>query len=348
MSDYLDYYPLSVEINFPNKYSLDSSLGYHETDSYNLVSALSDFFRIPVLKNHLVTISATINENGNVFQSGSESVASSEENSIYDEFSIYGSSVITEDKCLIYFSNKTYMGKTVDTSEIPGGYGIYCLPYSYTDDGRKVTFDYSALSNVFPVKNNFEITELKLSKNEKYVYMITKEDKDSYLTVIDTETYEVMQKIKVSTHDNQSAGFGHIEEDFAVINLYHEHLESRFNLYTIDDNGLFIKKFTALTHLEDKTDASEDIRYPGSDIYERTNIDVEWDGENLYVTNGFDESYGMIGDRRAGFGLSVYNKEGLQFFGNYYTSLSTGYDGTYGSSYYVMLSSNDLIDITLK
>ncbi len=348
VSDYLDYYPLSVEINFPNKYSLDSSLGYYDTDSANLVSALRDFLKIPVLKNHLLTISATINESGNIFQSGSASVASSEENSIYDEFSIYGSSVITEDKCLIYFSNKTYMGKNVDTSEIPGGYGIYCLPYSYTDDGRKVTFDYSALSNVFPVEKNFEITDLKLSKNEKYVYMITKEEKDSYLTVLDTETYEVLQKNIVSTHDNQSAGFGYIEDDFAVINLYHEHLESRFNLYTIDNNGLLTKEFTALTHSEDKIDGSENIRYPGSDIYEHSNIDVEWDDENLYVTNDFDESYGMIGDRRAGFSLSVYNKDGLQFFGNFYTSLSTGYDGMYGSSYYVMLSRNDKVDIILK
>ncbi|MBQ3136198.1 MAG: hypothetical protein IJB74_01815 [Clostridia bacterium] len=348
VSDYLDYYPLSVEINFPNKYSLDSSLGYYETDSYNLVSALSDFFKIPVLKNHLLTISATVNESGNIFQSGSESVASAEENSIYDEFSIYGSSVITEDKCLIYFSNKSYMGKNVDTSKIPGGYGIYCLPYSYTEEGRRVTFDYSALSNVFSVESNHEITQLKLSADGKSVYMVTEENEECYLTVIDTENYAVLQKIKVSTNKNQSAGFGYIENSFAVINLYHENLQSRFNLYTIDNNGLFVKEFTALTHHEDKIDGSENIRYPGSDIYEHSNIDVEWDGENLYVTNDFDESVGMVRDRNAGFSLSVYNKYGLQFFGNYYTSLTSGYDGMYGSSYYVMLSRNDKIDITLK
>lgn len=348
VSDYLDYYPISVEASFSDKY-IDTSLDYYNLNEKQLVSQLQDFFRIPVLKNHLLTISVTVDENGNIFESGSSSLASSEENPIYDEFSLYANSVITEDKCLIYFSNKTYNGKNADMSEIPGGYGIYCLPYSYSENGDKVFFDGEKLSNVFPVNNNHEIIQLKLSESGNHIYMITDEGSDCFLTVLDADTYQTLQKIKVSTAEGQTAGINYTKSDFAVVNLYHEYLDAEFTLYTLDDKGLFTKQFTSPVYLEtEDTSDEENTLYIGAEIYENSEADAEWDGEYLYITNRFSESLFTTNIYRAGFSMGIYNRDGLQFYGNYDTSLSSGFDGLYGSSYYAMLSRNDIIDISLK
>ena len=40
---------------------------------------------------------------------------------------------LTEDGCYFWFSNRTQNGRTVDTSRIPGGYGVYRLPYGRVD-----------------------------------------------------------------------------------------------------------------------------------------------------------------------------------------------------------------------
>lgn len=38
-------------------------------------------------------------------------------------------SVITDDTCFFWFGNRTDNDRLVDTSRIPGGYGVYMLPY---------------------------------------------------------------------------------------------------------------------------------------------------------------------------------------------------------------------------
>jgi len=348
VSDYIDYYPITLEIDFGDKYRLHSSLGYNNTAEEQLAAQIQDFLRIPVLKNHLVTISATVNESGDIFQSGSSSVASSAESPIYDEYSLYGESVITDDRCLIYFSNKTYNGKSIDTDEIPGGYGIYCLPYSYSENGDKVIFHGDKLANIFPVDNEHEISHLKLSESGKQIYMITDEGKDCFLTVLDAENYEVMQRINVSIFENQFAGLNYVAKDLVVVNLYHEHADAYFTLFTADKNGLLKKEFTSPVYAEIKAEGRDYTSYIGTEIYENSVVDAEWDGENLYVTNDFDESNFTAPTEKSGFRLCVYNKDGLQYYGNYYTSLSAGYDGSYASGYNTRLSDYDIIDITLK
>ena len=37
-------------------------------------------------------------------------------------------SVVTDDACFFWFGNRTEQDQLVDTSRIPGGYGVYMLP----------------------------------------------------------------------------------------------------------------------------------------------------------------------------------------------------------------------------
>ena len=89
------------------------------------------------------------------------------------------------------------------------------------------------------------------------------------------------------------------------------------------------------------------VYYAGGDFYlEGNEIDVKWDGEKLYVTNATGDQSPVI--REGNFTLSIYDKNSLQFCGEYRTSLTTGYDGYQASGYYVGTSNYDLIEIILS
>ena len=50
-----------------------------------------------------------------------------------DSFDFYTQSVATDDAFYFFFSNRTQLGNLVDTSRVPGGYGVYRLPYGWVD-----------------------------------------------------------------------------------------------------------------------------------------------------------------------------------------------------------------------
>ncbi len=347
LSDYLDYYPIVVDISFDGKFHLDSSFASQIDDvkEKEFVADFEEFFKIPILEDHKMVIGVQVDENGNVHSTGSYGNDGDE---TFEEFSFYAESVITDDECFIKFSNRTNFGSIIDTNEIPGGYGIYCLPYQSNDNG--ITFDTKGLKNIFPVKNEEEIYELQLSKDKKDLYMMSKEDNKSYLTVIDVETYKEKAKITLSEIKEHSSYIGYIDEDFMVINHYHPNELESFSIYLPDSKGGFKKEFTADTFVEDKNSNISDegiAYYTGRSVYMNSNIDVKWDGENLYVTNTVGDYYSTPPSRE-GFSLSVYNKDGLQFCGNYRTSLSAGYDGYHDSRYYTHISDYDLVEIELN
>ena len=345
ISDYTDYYPITVDVSFEN-FWLDSS--FHSdtnTAEKELIKAMEEFFRIPVLKDHRLEIRVQVDENGNVTHSGTASVT---EDGDYERFSFGADSVITDKECFIYFDNRAEIGENPDTSCIPGGYGIYSLPYSY--DENKVTFDTEKLKNVFPLNDSESVYQMELSADGKYLYMMTKEGKKGYLTVIDAETYKEKSKREINYEKELISNIEYIGDDFMVITHYHPNRDSVFSVYTPDGNGGFSEEFTVSQYIEDESYSGSDddsIKYAGGDFYMFGNeIDVKWDGERLYVTNARGDNSPVI--REGNFSLSIYDKNGLQFCGEYRTSLTTGYDGYHASGYYVGLSDYDLIEIKLK
>ena len=84
----------------------------------------------------------------------------------------------------------------------------------------------------------------------------------------------------------------------------------------------------------------------GESLLQEGDVLLQIDGENIYVTNSRGDNAPII--REGNFSLSVYNRNGLQFCGEYKTSLTTGYDGYQASGYYVGISSYDLIEIELS
>lgn len=348
--DYIDYYPITVDCYFPEVISIAAGTALintaYITDSTEneLVTAIGEFFKIPVIKSHEMEIYALVDENRNVIHTGSSSNDGTRE---LDEFNFSASSVITDKECFIYFSNKTRFGNIADTSEIPGGYGIYRLPYSQDKSTKAIKFSCESLKNVFQLDEKEEIQQLELSADKKSLYMISQNGNNIYLTVIDVESFEEKAKITLSETEGQECGFGYIDEKFIVINHWHENYDERFSLYLPDGKGGFKEEFSTYAYSEDGAyeDTNGNTCYPGASIYMYSNADVKWDGEYLYVTNG-SSRFRRPAEYNS-FSLAIFNKDGLRFRGQYYTSLSAGFDGYQSSSYYVFLSQHDTIDIVL-
>ena len=84
---------------------------------------LGRFFRIPVLQDEYVELGIDKNMDGT---GSGRSISSVMEG---DRFWMNVESVITDDTCFFWFGNRTDKDRLVDTSRIPGGYGVYMLPY---------------------------------------------------------------------------------------------------------------------------------------------------------------------------------------------------------------------------
>ena len=341
LSDYYEYYPITIDVSFKN-FNYDSSFNTpRQTAETELEKAISDFFRIPVDKNDKMQINLITDENGNITQTGT---ATATEDGIYDTFDFYAHSISTDDECFIYFGNKTEQGRIADTSEIPGGYGIYSLPY--TNTGTNVIFTTEDIKNIFPLDESESVYKLQLSADKKELYMMSNIGNKNYLTVIDVENYTEKSKISVTDIKETSSNIDYIGEDFIVITHYHPYLDSKISVYTTDGKGGFDEKFTVDQYITDESE-KDAVHYAGGDFYLNGNeIDVKWDGERLYVTNATGDNSPII--REGNFKLSIYDKNGVLFCGEYKTSLTTGYDGYQASGYYIGISNYDLIEIILS
>ncbi len=341
LSDYLDYYPLNIDITFPDVYSFDSSMEYDMSESEkDLIESFREFFRIPIMKDHKLKIRVTVGDEGNIYSSGTTSGTGLDENE--DSYGFYTDSVITDNECFLYFGNRSDLGYTVDTSLIPGGYGIYRLPYSEKD--KNVSFDFKNLKNIYPIDSDYTVSALEISEDKKSLYMVTKEENKNVFTIIDAETFETKERTIISEDKDESAYPEYIENDFIIFNIYHPNREAKFSVYSFDEKGKPVHEITAYKYIQ--ADYEDDEMYIGTEIYEDSNIKALWNGEKLYVVHTFDNtSQRQI--QQNGFKLAVYGKDGMQFYGEYITGLSTGNDGYFSSSYHIYTSRDDTINLIL-
>ncbi len=342
LSDYMEYYPINIEISFPGK-NIDSSSRHSSFDPSDeaLFQALREFFRIPIIENHKVKLSATVGEDGTLYSSGTAKGSGLGENE--DDYGFYADSIITDKECIIFFDNKTELSKSVDTSLIPGGYGIYRLPYT-EKDGTTV-FNIKRLKNVYPINNEYTIYDIDLSEDGKYLYLITKEDDKSVFTVIDPENFEAKERTILTEDKNESCYLEYTETDFLVFNIYHPSRESKIAVFTFDGNDKPVREITVDKYLE--IQEGDTTRYIGADVYKNTQIKAVWDNGKLYVANPFDNTTNSY-IKQNGFRIAVYGKEGMEYYGEYITSLSAGNDGYHSSSYHIYFSRDDEINITLN
>ncbi len=325
LKDYMDYYPINGMVELPgifikirtsilhdisaSELESDSQLSASEleSDSQLYVTArFQEYFKIPILEEEKFRISVRKSEEGRIESTGGGSANS---DSYY--MSVY--SKVTENACYFTIGTRTQEGKVIDTSHLPEGYGIYCLPYEkgHIENGNRVGgVDIDSLEMVYPLESGIRIASIETNEDETKLLLHAIENDKYNITVIDIETMETLQKLEVADWEEEQSGWTIYDEgDFMTILLYGG---EKLAVVTLEDNGEYKLQFVC------------DVRKEEIPWFQYHRSAVDYDGERLVITGQLqDDEYG-VRENTSNFYLAVYEETGIVYYGEYRTSLTTG------------------------
>lgn len=337
-ADYYDEYPFEFYIDLPGvRYETLADWEDASEDSdwpgECAQAALGRFFRIPVLQDEYVELGIDKNMDGT---GSARSISSVREG---DRFWMNTESVITDDACFFWFGNRTDNDRLIDTSRIPGGYGVYMLPYGPLDPDAEASAFYGGNENevytdrltcFFPVDPETRIEHLGLTPDKTRLLLHTVENNMYYVTLIDCKTGAALQKLAISDFDPKD-NYVNITEtaDFVCI----QQTLGRICVLTQNTDGLY--------QLVLRSDYSPDDLY--SPVYATVRA-MAFDGKRLAIVNN-DETVLVNDDNRTksylagttealitldgayfdncGFTLTVFDQTGVAYSGAYVSSLES-------------------------
>lgn len=305
LKDYLDYYPLNVWTTFYSDGKLiTSSSVYSEMVSYDsgtengpqyyMEKAFNDFFRIPVLEDDYV-----------VMRSEGRTDVEYESDINSDTFYCDSRCTCSDHYIYFYINNRTSSGQFIDTSLIPGGYGIYRIPYGYvTQDNYKGTSHYEGMDVMeeqlimyFSLPQDHVLLTMHYEKDAGALILNTIEEGHAIMRVIDGESGLLRQQLDFGavTLDPDITR----ENDCLIVSIP----DDRIMVLQLNDEGTYEEKVCVdnrdITALKQEN-RNYDIRY----IY---------DGDHLTV---------MITDEyRSGFHLFIYDTDSQLYSGHYESNL---------------------------
>lgn len=303
LADYYEFYPLSVNINIPTAFfnadverisSGHNIISTVESDKVKIYNDICEFFKIPVLDSEYVDINVSKHRGNSV---GFGHGWSDKSNDVY---SMYTRSAYTDKACYISVNNRTENGSIMDFSNIPGGYGIYALPY----EGAKLKSD--ELAMVYTLDEDTVVNYMAVSNDSTKLLLTLVENEASYFEVIDIATMTQIQKFKI----NDGSHYIVYPNDGFIAYEFENHVA-----VIEEKSGVYSLVFVADKFPTEQTDT----KY----FYFRSGAALDFDGERLIVV---DNLY-FTGDNydRCGFFMAVYDKDGLQYFGEYESSLDANF-----------------------
>lgn len=316
LKDYYEYYPLSVTLEFPDCFlSWDGNYAVDEepvwgTEEY-IIRSFQKFFRIPVLEQETTEISVSKNVDGSIGGMGSDSTES-------DAFYLWTMSTLIENGCFFTFDTHTNQGAVVDTSLIPGGYGIYYLPYyegGIMKDGSKYPgVDIDAMSMVYALDPAAKVVSVSTNQTQDKLLVLTEENQQCVLAVLEVETMACLQRLELAALGPEGNVWNvYFYDDFFVLWLSGNQLV----LVETAENGSYVHRFTVTTDGGDEL--ANHMSYSAV---------MDWDGQRLAVSdvlsNNNSRSNGEFYNKYCSFSLAVYDETGLLYFGNYLSSLDIG------------------------
>ncbi len=294
IADYYDYYPVSVTIHIPGfsyrSFDTNNRNGYQSVASKEITAKFNEFFKIPVSDKDSIDITVDKDE--------SDGRAS---NTIHTNFyNLSSDCVLGERTCYIYISNSNYDNTKADTSLIPGGYGIYAIEFG---PEYEYGIDLNSLRTVFSLPEDESVSHLKLMEDKGLMYIFTETDYRGYIYVIDMKDYTELQKLKV-----ELPVYHQITEGEGFFMLYGD---EAIEVIRINDSGQCETVFTAKRAYY--------IDNSFHDLY--ISASVDFDGEKLICVDHLHEGR-FRSLELCSFYVSVYDKSGLIYYGEYNCSLS--------------------------
>lgn len=361
LKDYLDFYEYEITIELPgdithhflNREELEEALAYYGKDknylgSFHLeelkeqlyiLEVFTEFFKIPVIDNHLYEIAVSKDVNGNLYgwsyssangggSSGNVSMGSTLTDS--DSFNMWAIPVYTENMCYFTFYPYTDDDQLVDTSYIPGGFGIYQLPFD-KEDG---TIDVDNLRMVYSLDPAEEIFNLHYDERRNTILLLGHKEAGSgyQMTVFDADTMEVKQKL-IYSDDGYGAGI-YMGDDFIVLETVEDVV-----VLSVDENGNYQKEIVCdIKYLQEETSV---------DYLDFSYLDFDWDGEKLIFAGSLNDSTSYRYYQSCGFYLAAYDKNGLIYYGEYVSSLDAESNvGNYDYNFVCRPTENEPIKVS--
>ena len=298
IGDYCAYYPLMGRLELASggyHWNSYSSSGYADQRA-ELAEAFDAYFRIPVLEDDWIQVIVDKRESDAVM----ESVDVTESRKGSDVFRMYSVGVFFENTAYFTFGALTEQGNMVDTSLIPGGYGLY--GYSCNSRGEA---EPDSLATLCPLDPTFEPYDMTVDAENRNLLYFSVKDGNRYLTVISLDTMEILQTLCIL--DDLTSGWQFHKLPEGCLVAVSE--EKGISVWEKDDRGQYVFRFTA--PLEG-----------GETAYELYDGAYAFDGQRLAVVQKKEV---LEASSRAvcGFLVRVYTGSGCTYSGEYTPSLET-------------------------
>lgn len=296
VKDYMDYYAIGGEINIPGL-NLNFEDFYRDEEFFSREAheLINGYFKIPVLENEKRYISIRKDENGQLRGLGGGSGDG-------ESFYMWTTAVTLPDAVYFTINNRSNNETIVDTSLIPGGYGIYRLPYFASDGGSEVYLD--ELSTVKSLDEGFDIFFMLTDEAMEKLILIGKLQNSLRMLVIDAATMETVQDIEIVSEGN--TGCWKYFDGGSFIVLF---IDDDRTALIERQGGEYVLRFV----IEDEADGK---------LYNRYDVkDMAWNGEKLAVS-GFKALDDINEHYVADFYYAVFDETGLVCFVDCDSSLS--------------------------
>ena len=341
LADYSDFYEYEITIDLPGGVSYhfinqadieEAMLRYNGNETYiaelkeqqYILEKLTEFFKIPVIENHLYEIAVSKDTEGNLYgwsygsangggSSGNVSMGGTLSES--DAFSLWAISVCTKDMCYFTFYPYTDDGQLVDTSYIPGGFGIYQLPF----DKEKGTIDVDSLKLVYQLEPK-EVLNLHYDEQRNTILLLGHNENGSgyKMSAFDADTMELRQEL-IFSERGYSFGDIYFRDDFIVLGAADDVV-----VLSVDETGYYQKELTC--------DVKQLTNQTSVDYLDFSYLDFAWNGEKLIFAGPLNDSTSYRYYQSCGFYLAAYDESGLIYYGEYVSSLDA--ENSYTDSQY--------------
>lgn len=304
VGDYYDYYPFRFGLELPNFYMdfyhMDGvAAGTEQAEIMRALNArLQEYIKIPVMEDETIRIS--------LYRSGEKQASrrgmGTGEGDFYHD-GIYNA--LTADACYFIINNRSRDGKLMDLSQVPGGYGIHILPYTYSDD-RPTTVDVEGIKMVYPLDEESELLWFETTPDKSRLLLMTKETNgDCLLRVIACDGMKTIQETVLYTVTEERQP-------------YVERCQDNYILIRTWDGSIILLEERPDGTYERVIDIPVEEHQQVSDGFHTT----YWDGEKLVLAVPWNVQHRDDGEL-CGFAVAVYDKTGPLFCGKYTSSLDT-------------------------
>lgn len=336
LKDYMDFYEFTIRLNIPGtdiyrNAEWSNKTRKQEQEKY-AIEKLNEFFKIPVLEDERHSITIGKNEHGEIYHTGTGNGES-------DLFYMWTFNALAENELYFTFDTHSRDGVVVDTSLIPGGYGIYQLPFDSSLEGSeenadRISADVDGLKMVYSLDPQINVMHLHLNEKKDRLLLHAEENGKYVVTVIDVSTMKTLQKIEIMEWDKDYGYQVYEDDDFIVSNIHKVQEEGKIEAVVLTENEKGEYEIAFISEIQNKNIPT----------FNTSNMYLAFDGKRLAMS-------GFLEDEKQGYRetcnifVAACDASGMKYYGEYRNSLETGYDA---ERYYYHCQQDGLEPIVLK